>query len=213
MLIIDGAHLGMGDVAAVRQQMAAVLARNGTVLFALGGGEAERDSANVLLPSPIQWTARDATMLVRKDTAPLTAGIGMHDLYFAEDGVDKHILKHGLDGPFVTGGQTLLEAGNIDWTLFDNGEAVKCGALVLYEQLQKPVGAALVVQNSGGGRILVSAIDATAISPGHASLWRKLLAGMGVAMGAPQPDAPAASGKPGEHDLLRDGPPGSTKAP
>ena len=137
----------------------------------------------------------------------------MPGLYFAENETDKHILTYGMTGAFTGGGKakTLLEGGNIDWTLFDNGEAVKCGALVLYEHLQKPAGAAFVVRASDGGQIAVSTIDATAVSPAHAALWRKLFAGMGVALspgGEPQGDAPDASGTPvaAEHDLLRDGP-------
>lgn len=204
LLIVDGATLTPSDTAQIKPQMEAVLGRGGAVLLALGGQNVALEQVNALLPAPIELTARQATMLVPEGTDLWTAPLGLPDLYFAEDPADTLILQRGLAGPFVAQGVTLLEAGNIDWTLFDAGENVKCGALVLYEHLQKPGGAALVVKEQGRGRLAVSALSADARSPAQVTLWRKLLADMGVKMGDALPDAPPPSTQ--EHDLLRDGP-------
>lgn len=204
LLIIDGEALTPSDTTTTRAQLEAVLGRGGTVLLSLGGKTVALDSVNQLLPAPIELTARQATMLVPRGADPWTQPLGLADLYFAEDAADKLILTRGLTGPFVAQSSTLLEAGNIDWTLFDAGENVKCGALVLYEHLQKPAGAALVVKEVGRGRLAVSTVSTAARSSGQVTLWRKLLANMGVKLGDALPDAPPANTQ--EHDLLRDGP-------
>lgn len=204
LLIIDGEALTPSDTTTTRAQLEAVLGRGGTVLLSLGGKTVALDSVNQLLPAPIELTARQATMLVPRGADPWTQALGLADLYFAEDAADKLILTRGLTGPFVAQSSTLLEAGNIDWTLFDAGENVKCGALVLYEHLQKPAGAALVVKEVGHGRLAVSTVSTDARSSGQVTLWRKLLANMGVKLGDALPDAPPANTQ--EHDLLRDGP-------
>lgn len=207
LLVIDGGTLASANVALVKTQMEAVIGRGGAVLIALGGRDIPLDTVNALLPAPVEFTARQATMLVPQGVDSWTRPLGLADLYFADDTVDKQILKRGLTGPFVAQNKTLLEAGNIDWSLFDAGENVKCGALVLYEHLQKPSGAALIVREQGRGRLAVTSISADAHSPAQIALWRKLLTNMGVQMGTPATDSPATSqGVAKEHDLLRDGP-------
>lgn len=206
MLVIDGGSLSPDDAPQARQRIAGALDRGGIVLVMLGAAnDAHLDAVNALLPAPIALTARQATMLVHGEAHPWTAALGMSDLYFAENAADKFILRRGLAGPFVAAGTTALEAGNIDWSLFDAGESVKCGALVLYEHLKKPAGAAFVVREQGPGRSAATTITAEPSSPAHAALWRKLLAGMGVRMEAPRADTPN-TGAAGKRDLLRDGP-------
>ena len=109
----------------------------------------------------------------------------MPDLYFAENLADKYILKSGLDGEFVQRGRVLLQASNTDWSLFNNQrEDAKCAALVLYEHLAKPSGAALVEMPSGKGRVLLSTIEIVPASEPNAALWRRLFSNIGVKLGA-----------------------------
>jgi beta-galactosidase len=203
LLIIDGATVAPGEGPTIKRELAQVLSRGGIALVLLGDADSPA-SANAFLPSSVALTARTGTMLTPDQPSPWTAALEMPDLYFAENPADTMIVKRGLTGPFVEAGRTLLRAGDIDWTLFDAGEAVKCGALVLYEHLQKPAGAAFVVHEKDGGRIAVSTI-ATGVTDAHAELWRKLLAGMGVRLTAFRAQAAVGAAGP-EHDLLRDGP-------
>ena len=206
-LIIDAEALTSADIVPTRKRMQAVLGGSGVVLVAAGGEHITLDVLNALLPAPVTLTSRHATLLTRKNADAWTLPMGLSDLYFAEDKVDKEILKHGLSGAFTAQGNILLQAANADWSLFDAGENVKCGALVLYEHLEKPVGAALVVRKEGQGRLALSAISANSNAPAQITLWRKMLTNMGVRMEAPRQAGPAgSSGAALEHDLLRNGP-------
>ncbi|MCW3052871.1 MAG: glycoside hydrolase family 2 [Chthonomonadales bacterium] len=177
------------DVVPLQRRIEALTAQGGTALLALGGGKENLSTINALLPVPIALTARQATMLAPKIPDPWTQSLGLSDLYFAEDATDRQILQRGLTGPFVAQGRTLLEAANSDWSLFEAGEAVKVGALMLYEQLQKPGGAALVVQAQGKGHVAVTTLRTTPTAPTQIAFWRKLLANMGVKLNSSHPTA------------------------
>lgn len=184
LLLIDGDSLSSTDIAPVKRQIEAVVGQGGTALIALGGGKETLLAVNALLPAPILLTARQATLLDLKKPDRWTESLGLSDLYFAEDSVENKILQRGLTGPFVAQGRTLLEASNSDWSLFEAGEAVKTGALMLFEQLQKPAGAALVVQEQGRGRLAVTTLRTIATAPSQVDFWRKLLRNMDVKLGA-----------------------------
>ncbi len=120
----------------------------------------------------------------------------MKDLYFAEDATDKEILKCGLDGPLVKQSRVLLEASNTDWWLFNNApENAKCAAVVLYEHLRKPAGAALVSLPWSKGTLAVSAMDCVPRSKANAQFWRTLFANMGVRL-----EIPGTQNTPGSRD-------------
>jgi hypothetical protein len=138
---------------------------------------------NNLLPAAVQLTDRSATALEAKERNAWVASFGAKDLYFSEDSEDRRILKCGLTGPFVERGKVVLAASNVDWSLFnESGEDAKCGAVVLYEHLIKPSGAALVEVAQGGGTFAVSSIDYDRESSAYVAFWRRLLTNMGVKM-------------------------------
>mgnify|MGYP003869195007 CR=1 FL=1 len=187
MLVVDGDRLADTALSETKKRVEHVLSRRGTVLVSVRSKDAPVEPLNQILPAALQVTAREATALTRRGMHPWTAPFGAADLYFAEDSPDRRILKCGLAGPVVKQGTVLLEASNTDWSLFNGvGENAKCAAVVLYEQLAKPEGAALVEVPCRGGRLALCAIDCAGDSPAVASLWRRLLASMGVAMREPR---------------------------
>ena len=179
LLIIEAQTLTKATLPPVKQAMDAMLANNGTVwVFA---GQNMPPFLSEILPAPVIFTTRNATALVPREKSSLTASLALPDLYFAEDLADKNILKSGLDGDFVRRGRVLLAASNTDWALFNNQpENAKCAALVLYEHLVKPNGAALVEMPSGNGHVLLSTIEMTFGSDKNTALWRRLFANLGV---------------------------------
>lgn len=137
------------------------------------------------LPPGMSATSHVATMLVKDATHPWTAGFTQKDLYFAEDGADRNILRHGIGGTFPEGTKVLLKAGEVDWSLFNDApEFSKCAAVVLYERLQKPNGAALVEMPWGKGRLVISSIDWRVASTNADDMWRRLLGNMGIRLAA-----------------------------
>jgi beta-galactosidase len=186
LLVVDGERLTDAAAAETKKRMDDVLARRGTVLVSVRSKDAAVEALNRILPAALQVTPREATALARRGDHPWTTPFGAADLYFAEES-DRRILKCGLAGPLVKQGTVLLEASNTDWSLFNGvGENAKCAAVVLYEQLAKPEGAALVEVPCRGGRLALCAIDCAGDSPAVATLWRRLLASLGVAMQEPR---------------------------
>ncbi|MCX5684640.1 MAG: hypothetical protein NT049_13265, partial [Planctomycetota bacterium] len=181
--IVDADSLS--DAALAQQaKLALDAARTGgsTVLVMLGGGAAPAD----LLPAAVRLTDHPATALVPDAAHPWTAPFSLPDLYFAEDGNDRFIMRRGLDGPLLEGARVLLRASNTDWSLFNNApEHSKCAALVLYEHLQKPSGAALVERAHGSGKLVLCSLDYRVGSRAADTFWRRLLAGMGLKLGRP----------------------------
>jgi len=184
-LIVDGRSLTADALPGIRDRAKAITARGGTVLIMVNDAGMPMNLVNSLLPSEAKLTARQATMLVHKAPSPWVDSYSIPDLYFAEDAVDRKILKCGIGGAFADRGKVLLTAGNTDWSLFnDVGEIAKCGAVVLYEHLQKPGGAALVTLPQGQGTVALSSIDYAPEGESYAKLWRSLLSNMGLRMHA-----------------------------
>jgi beta-galactosidase len=198
MLIVDGETITAAMADAAKPLVDAVLARHGIVLVSFRTSAGAASVASRLLPAPVTLTAHPATSLVRGPAHPWNAPWSLSELYFAENPANRHITSCGLDGPFVAAGAVVLRASDADWALFNNvGENAKCAAMVLYEQLAKPSGAALVVREHGGGRIAVTTIDPLPGDRQFVSCWRKLMSTMGVKLLAPQcswylPVAPVA---------------------
>ena len=205
-LIVDGQTINDSQTAALRSKIDRVWASGGTVLLMVCDATASTPALNALLPEALTLTDRHATMLQPRGEQTWAAGLGLKDLYFANSTGDRQILKCGLAGPLVEKGRVVLEAGNIDWALFNNvPENAKAGAVVLYEHLQKPSGAALVRIEQGKGTLVVCSIDYRLATPAGDAMWRKLLGSMGLQLGDPKSKESKNSGK-AEHDLLLNGP-------
>ena len=136
----------------------------------------------------------------------LTAPFSLRVMFFVEPEHRTYVMRCGLDGPFVAESRVLLEACNIDWALFNAPENRKCGALTLYEKLQKPSGAALVEWSDGDGRLLLCSIGIASDSRPIGDFWSKLFACLGIDMSGTGRAGTDDKQPARPHDLLRDGP-------
>ncbi|HWH68481.1 MAG TPA: glycoside hydrolase family 2 TIM barrel-domain containing protein, partial [Candidatus Sulfotelmatobacter sp.] len=213
MLIVDGETLTLAQAEEARPRLEALLAHGGQVLVCFRRADVNVGPVNRLLPAPIALTPRAATALVGEGRpkegrssksegrigepphpGPLPIGWGegeeqspfaLAELYFAENSQDRHVLKCGLDGAFVRQGRVVLKASNTDWSQFnDVSEVAKCAAVVLYESLSKPAGAALAEMDAGPGRICVSSIDYLPTDRAYARFWCRLLQQMDIKLNA-----------------------------
>jgi len=151
----------------------------GVVMLMLGDGV---DKAG--LPAGLVLTARPATALVPDPAHPWTSTFKPSDLYFAEDGAERLIMKHGIGGKLPVNAKILLQASNTDWSLFNEApEVAKCGAIVLYEKLIKPAGAALVELPWGKGKLVISTLDTRIESSTADEMWRTLFTRAGMKLG------------------------------
>ena len=206
-MIVDGNSLSQTRSEALRSSVNQVLAGGGTVLIMLCEETAPLAALNPLLPASIELTSRKATQLQSKGEQAWTAGLSLKDLYFAGAKGDRQILKCGISGPLVEKGRVILEAGNIDWSLFNEvPEMAKASAVVLYEQMNKPPGAALVRVDQGKGTLAVCTLDYRIASPSSDKLWRRLLMNMGLQLQSPKTKTDKGVGEAKAHDLLLNGP-------
>ena len=186
------------DRHAWKQTLDAAAAHGGIILVMLAAGpqgtvpvssqeSVDNSPLAGLLDAPLHLTQRPATGLTADASHPWVASLTLADLYFAEDGADRYILRQGMDGPLVQRGRVLLQASNTDWSLFnESGENAKCASLMLYEHLTKPSGAALVASPHGKGTLLLSTVDWHIATRQADQLWRKLFAALGVKLRAPR---------------------------
>ena len=208
--ILDAGTLTETEYSKVEPAIRNTLSNKGTVLVMLNESQSVPVWLPEIVPSPVHLSERQATALVPCSPHAWTGGLSLADLYFSEDGVDKQILKRGLEGEFLKQGQVLLEAGNTDWSQFhDMPEAAKCGAIVLYEHLTKPTGAAMVEVSRGQGRVLVSTVEVTPKSKANRTLWRRIFANAGIRLQEPVEIEEENRAK--EHNLLLNGPPDAAK--
>jgi beta-galactosidase len=208
LLLVDGESLTTEMAQAAKPRVDALLARGGLVLVCFHRPGAEVAPVNLLLPAPVSLTTRQATALNRGEDHPWNTSFSLANLYFAEINRDKQVVKCGLDGDFVRSGKVVFKASNTDWFQFNRvTESAKCGAAVLYEQLNKPSGAALVQAKQGLGTIAISTIEYAATDGAYTKLWSALLHNMGVKLGKRESGGPApgAPTKPAG-DILLDGP-------
>jgi hypothetical protein len=183
ILFVDGEALTPEAANRAKAGFDAFLAKGGTAWVMLRSQKAATGALNILLGPALTATNHPATSLVRQGQSWLST-LGLDRLYFAEEGSDTQVIKCGLDGPLVGRGKVLLRACETDWTKFNNlPEDAKCGASVMYQQLRKPSGAALVEAPLGKGRVIASSIDYLPPSTTYAGLWRDLLGLAGVKLG------------------------------
>ena len=175
-IVVDGAH-------PPQKKSAAALARRvqgGATVLVWGVDPATLPALNALLPLPIRLTDRAAASLLVQSPDPLLAGLDDGDFYLTES-QPAPMIQHGLAGPFVAGGRTLLAACPADWRRWNGrAEPVKTAALLRSEREAKPTGAALVEYRSGAGRILVTSF--VPASRGGYALWKRLLTNAGVVL-------------------------------
>ena len=86
LLIIEAATLS--DASLARQAVDATLANQGTVLVMFRQAGEVPAVVTQLLPLPVTLTPRHATALVPRQSHTWTAGLGLTNLYFAEDAAD-----------------------------------------------------------------------------------------------------------------------------
>jgi beta-galactosidase len=207
VLIVDGQTLSRDQVPAVRARLDSVLAAGGIVLLMVRDAKAPIEVVNALIPAPLSLTDRKATQLQPNGVEAWAGGLGQKDLYFANLEGQRHVLKCGLAGPLVEKGTVVLEAGKTDWSLFNNNpEKTKAAAVVLYEQLQKPSGVALVRVKQGAGTLAVSSLDYRITAPVSQAMWRRLFGNMGIKLLEAKGNGMKGAGKGRKHDLLLNGP-------
>ena len=204
-LVVDAAEPGPG----AKARIDAVLAKGGTALILADDPAADARALSSLLPVAAELTVRAATALERGLAPhPWSDPFALPELYFAEEEPEsaRCILRRGLSGPFVAGGAVVLTASRTDWSLFNRrAEEEKVGALICYERLVKPSGAALVVRRVGAGSLAVCTIERNGDTAARLAFWRKLFRVMGVQTQA-DGGMPKAKLQGRAHDLLLDGP-------
>jgi beta-galactosidase len=184
LTIIDADSLTSSQAMQGRRVIDGLESFSGNVLVMLGAGKVGAAQLKTLFPEAVQLTDRAATALVPDDPDGIAAGLRLPDLYFAEEGNDRFIMKHGLAGPLVAKGRSVLSASNTDWSLFNNApENAKCAAVVLYEHLEKPAGTAMVDVPVGKGHLILCSLDYQNPVRAAGKMWRALFANMGVALG------------------------------
>lgn len=205
LLVVDAQSLDATMAEDLRARMDHHLEAGGTVLLMVADQNAPLRMINTLLPEPLILTDRKSTMLEPAGGEPWASGLGLKDLYFSGLSGDRHIQKTGMAGPLVEQGRMVLEAANTEWTLFnDVPEKAKAAAVILYERLRKPSGAALVHLRMGKGTLALCSLDYRLEAPAALAMWRRLFGNMGVKLAAA--DAKGESTSTSEHDLLLNGP-------
>ena len=178
----------------------------------------DADLKKLPFAAQLKLTDHPATMLKRSASHPWVDSLTAADMYFAEC-EDKYVMHHGICTAALENAIILLSAGDTDWSLFNNvPECAKCGAIAMYEQYNKPSGAAFVILPYEGSIFAISTIRKTADTT---ALYDKLLSSMGLAtvemdhhqvMNANATRKRTAQAIPvrqqqqGEHDLLLNGP-------
>lgn len=185
-MLIDGSAPGWDVDPAAREIMGKIQKEGGVACVMLGAAgpiniQDERNSAPAVVT-----TDRPATALVPDGTHPWTASFTLPELYFAEQGAGRLIMRVGMGGPLVERGRTLLRASDTDWALFNEApEHAKCAAVVLYEHLVKPAGAALVETTRGRGTLMLCSVDWRVASPDADRFWRRLFSNAGIRLNEP----------------------------
>jgi len=190
-VLVDADTLDAGSAAAAQAAIASLKTTARTVLIIAGNSSAGHLAD--ILPEAAHLTDRPATALVADPQHPWTANLSVPQLYFAEQGPERFIMQHGLAGPLVQHSAVLLTASNSDWALFNNApETAKCGAALLYEQLEKPAGTALIEYDAGRGKLALCTLDYRRTAHAADVLWRTVLTNMGIVLAAGHDALPAA---------------------
>ncbi|MDR0506441.1 MAG: beta-galactosidase [Dysgonamonadaceae bacterium] len=200
LLIVDAHTYETGSEKRIDQ----VKKNGGTVLIMLHDSNIT-PAIYTILPECIELTDRKATALENNRQNEWGKYYDLPDLYFSEIKGDRHILKNGLSGDFTAKGEIILTASRTDWSLFNESpENRKCAQVVLYEQLKKPEGIALVSLKVDDTSYIVSTLDYTLNTLETFHFWRSLFPVMGIKL-SPASFSSNDNDKK-EHNLLMDGP-------
>jgi len=181
ILVVDGEQLSAADAVTARKLIDATTARGGLAWVMVREKGASLDALGPVFPGKVSVTDRTATSLVRSASSPFVDAFQPGDLYFFTKEGDVRIQKAGLGGPLVEKGRTLLSASNTDWSLFESQpEAAKCAAMLIYEHLKKPAGAALVEVPKNNGLLWISTLDVAPTTAPFAAFWTQLWKNLGV---------------------------------
>lgn len=205
LLLIDGQNFSDEMLQRILPAVGRIRA-NGGLIWILLADKKPSAAISKLLPFKLELTNRTATSLKSNRETETGKYFSLPDLYFSEIEGDRQIIKQGLSGELVNQSTVILEAANIDWSLFNQvGENRKCAQVVLYEHLQKSPGAALIsipVQNSG---LVVSTINYQIFGKETSVFWKNLCQALQIAVdgGTAKSEGTNENKK---HDLLLDGP-------
>jgi len=203
-IIIDAEAVTKNQLKPLQKSFARIQ-KNGGIIWFMLSSEKPSSAASTLLPFPLELTSRKATAMENNPTNEWGRFFDLPSLYFAEIKGDRKIMKQGLSGELVQQSTVVLTASRTDWSLFnDQPENRKCAQVVLYEQLQKPEGAALVTLPYGKGTLVVSTIDYTIDTLETLGFWRDLCSAMQITWEAKPVESSDETNK--THDLLMDGP-------
>lgn len=167
--------------------------------------ENQSDYLKNIFPYPLKLTNRKSSSLQSNKDNPIGKYFSLPDLYFSELKGNREILKTGLDGELVKNADLILEATNVDWSLFNNvSENRKCAQLVLYEHLKKESGIAMVHVSVNSAELYISSINYKLMTSETIAFWKTLCRAMGIEMKLNQKINSDNELK--KHDLLLDGP-------
>jgi beta-galactosidase len=204
LLIIEAKAASATDL----QQASSIIEtirRHGGLIWIMFTGKTENTAVNTLIPAGYRLTDRQATALEPNKSSPWGKYFDLPRLYFAEADGDRQIIKCGLSGDIIARGKTVLTASRTDWSLFNQqAENKKCAQIVLYEQLEKPSGVALLTLGFGKGALAISTLDYRIQNRETAAFWKTLFAAMQIDLSDKTIKKNETSKK--NHDLLLDGP-------
>jgi beta-galactosidase len=205
LVIVDGENVTEEQLKQAEKVIAQVEAKGGLIWVMISDGKIS-SALNGLLPAKLELTDRQATSLKSYPDSEIGKYFHLPDLYFSEMNGDRKILKQGLTGEVIRQGTVVLEATNIDWSLFNQvGENRKCAQVVLYEHLQKPSGAALVKIPLKRSQLWISSLDYKISGKESLTFWKGLCQTLQIALNGDNEQNINAK-KTKNHDLLLDGP-------
>ena len=179
--------------------------KKGGLIWILFSEPIENQALDAIIPEKWTLTERKATALESGKSTEWGKYFDLPDLYFAESEGDKQILKCGLAGEIVEKGEIIFAASRTDWSLFNQQpENKKCAQVVLYEQLEKPSGAALISIPFGKAVLVISTIDYRIHNKETLEFWKTLLSAMQIRWSDEIIKKHETLRK--DHDLLLDGP-------
>ena len=181
-----------------------VKADGGLILIMVSDGKLS-PALNGFLPFKLELTDRQSTSLQSKQNSEVGKYFSLPDLYFSELEGDHKIMKQGLSGDLVKQGKVVMDATNVDWSLFQTGENRKCAQVVLYEHLEKPSGAALVSIPLKNSQCWISSIDYKINGKETSVFWKALCKALKIKLNTDN-DTNFDTQKKKQHDLLLDGP-------
>lgn len=179
LLFIDGAHPPAADKKAIIEQVT----NNGGTVVVWGIAADQLGQLNQLLPAPLEVTTRTASSLVKEVADPLTAGIGLADLYFSEMRPPE-IITQGLSGLLVKQSSVLLKATETDWLKWNKQpEYAKTGMVWRSEAEAKSSGITMITKSMGKGRLIVTTLPAAPRLAKGEKTVRMVLANLGAPLG------------------------------